>query len=329
MEKNNIFNILSVKIIVVGSFILFLTNNVFGQDPTFSQFYANPIYLNPAFAGTTNCPRLSLNQRNQYPAISSSFVTTSVSYDQYVDALSGGIGLIVTNDRAGEGTLNTVNVGGIYSYKLTLIKRKFWLQAGLKATWAQKRVDWSQLTFGDQIDPRRGFIYETKEIPRDEPTNYVDFSAGLLGFSDKFFFGFAVDHLTQPDESVVQGVSPLPRRYTFHGGALFPVLSKGDDASLSPNVLVQLQQDFLEINVGMYFSKGPIVGGLWYRDSRNPASIIVSIGFETGPFKFGYSYDINTSELEGTGGAHEFSTGLQFNCKPKSPRFKTITCPSF
>lgn len=306
--------------------MLFLVNNVFAQDPEFTQFYSNPLYLNPAFAGTKHCPRVSLNYRNQWPGISGSFVTTSASYDQHVDALSGGLGLLVWNDRAGEGTLTTTNVSGIYSYQIP-ITRRFSIKAGIQGTWAQKKVDWSKLTFGDMIDARRGFIYNTNEIQRDEPANYVDFSAGVLGFSEKYFFGFAVNHLTEPDESVIEGTSPLPRKYTLHAGAVLPIESKGEPASLSPNIIVQLQQNFLQINFGMYFTKGPIIGGLWYRNSD---SFIALIGFQTGILKFGYSYDITVSKLTNTtAGSHEFSVGLQFDCKPKRRRFRTISCPSF
>ncbi|MEY4865383.1 MAG: hypothetical protein RLZZ114_812, partial [Bacteroidota bacterium] len=39
------------------------------QDPHFSQFYANPIYLNPAFAGVAQCPTVHANYRNQYPGM--------------------------------------------------------------------------------------------------------------------------------------------------------------------------------------------------------------------------------------------------------------------
>ena len=74
-------------------------------------------------------------------------------------------------------------------------------------------------------------------------------------------------------------------------------------------------------------NKGPIYGGLWY---RNQDSFIASIGFEAGILKFGYSYDITVSKLTNqTAGSHEFSTGMQFDCKPKKPRFRTISCPSF
>ena len=311
---------------ITALFLLFLSNNLFAQDPEFTQFYANPLYLNPAFAGTAHCPRVSLNYRNQWPGISGSFVTTSASYDQHVDALSGGDGLLVWNDQAGEQTMSTTNVSGIYSYQIP-ITRRFSIKAGLQATWAQKSVDWSKLTFGDQIDPRRGFIYETQEVQRNSAANYVDFSAGVLGFSENYFVGFAVHHISEPDESVIQGQSPLPRKYTFHAGGVIPVNSKGEPASISPNLLIQYQEQFLQINYGMYFSKGPLVGGLWYRNSD---SFIALIGLHTGIMKLGYSYDITVSKLtQTTAGSHELSLGLSFDCKPKKRRFRTISCPSF
>src|SRR5690606_27230107 len=71
------------------------------QDPQFTQFYANPLYLNPAFAGTARCPRVVMNYRNQWPALTGTFVTTSASYDQHVDGMMGGLGRLVTHDQAG------------------------------------------------------------------------------------------------------------------------------------------------------------------------------------------------------------------------------------
>ncbi|MEZ7930391.1 MAG: type IX secretion system membrane protein PorP/SprF, partial [Flavobacteriales bacterium] len=88
---------------------IILSTSALAQDPEFSQFYSNPLYLNPAFAGSNNCPRVALNYRNQWPAISGSFVTQSVSYDQRLGYNKGaGIGLLVTNDVAAK-TLSTLN----------------------------------------------------------------------------------------------------------------------------------------------------------------------------------------------------------------------------
>lgn len=298
----------------------------YAQDPQFSQYYANPLYLNPAFAGTARCPRFGLNYRNQWPGLSGQYVTYSASYDQHVDAVSGGIGLLVTRDVAGIGKLSTNTISGIYSYQVN-VNRNFSIKAGLQASYFLKTIDFSGLTFTDMIDTRRGFIYETQEdlINQSDNLNMVDFSAGVLGFSEKFFFGFAAHHLTQPDESFLGTQAKLPRKYTAHAGAVLPFKDK--DASISPNILFHMQQDFYQLNLGLYARKGPIIGGLWHRWGD---ALIMLIGIQQGSYKFGYSYDITVSELTNrTGGAHEFSFSYQIDCTPKKKKFRTINCPSF
>ena len=305
------------------------SNEAQAQDPEFTQYYANPLFLNPAFAGSDYCPRVSLNYRNQWPGISGSFKTTSASYDQHVDALNGGLGLLVWDDRAGQGTMSTTNVSGIYSYEIP-VTRKFTIRTGIQATWAQKSLNWSKLTFGDQIHSRKGFILNTQEVQRDETANYVDFSAGLVGYSEKAFGGISVNHLTGPNESVVKGESPLVRKYTIHGGLNLPLnprSTRGPKTFISPNLIAQLQGKTIQVNLGMYLSRGPLIAGLWYRYNE---SVIALLGFQTGIMKFGYSYDITVSKLTNTtAGSHEISLGFQFNCNPKRRNFRTISCPSF
>src|ERR1700749_2252329 len=87
--------------------ITVLAAEIKAQDPQFTQFYANPLYLNPAFAGSVRCPRICMNYRNQWPNLSGTYVTNSVSYDQHIDAINGGIGFIVTQDNQARGTLKT------------------------------------------------------------------------------------------------------------------------------------------------------------------------------------------------------------------------------
>jgi type IX secretion system PorP/SprF family membrane protein len=312
-------------IVFTAVFSLGFSDSLFAQDPEFTQFYANPLYLNPAFAGTARCPRFVMNYRNQWPALTGTFVTYSASYDQHIDALAGGLGFLVTNDKAGEGTLITTNFSAIYSYQLN-VTREFSIKAGFQATYAQKKVDWNKLTFGDMIDPRRGFVYTSQEQQNQLKRTNVDLSAGMLGYSKRYFFGFAVHHLTQPDEGFL-GSSKLPMKYTGHAGAVIPLDGRNGSASISPNILYQQQQDFRQLNLGLYVSKGPIVGGLWY---RNEDAFIALIGFQQGLFKCGYSYDVTVSKLaNATAGSHEISFQLVFECKPKKRKFRTVSCPSF
>jgi type IX secretion system PorP/SprF family membrane protein len=296
------------------------------QDPEFTQFYANPLYLNPAFAGSNICPRVCINYRNQWPAIQGTYITTSASFDRFVYKIKSGIGLLVTNDKAGKGTLNTTNISGIYSYQWRPT-RNLSVNIGFQATYAEKKLDWNKLTFGDQIDEGRGFVYNSNEIQGRSKKSYADFSAGAIMFSKRYFIGFAANHLTQPDESLVSSPSKLPMKYTAHAGAIIPVGGKGSEATISPNILFQKQQDFQQINLGIYITKGSLVGGLWY---RNNDAIILLLGFQQGIFKIGYSYDVTVSKLtNASAGSHELSLGFQFFCKKPKPKYRPGVCPSF
>lgn len=317
MRKIYIFILLSLSLITYKS--------AKAQDPEFTQFYANPLYLNPALAGSNICPRVCINYRNQWPAISGTYVTTSASVDRYLFGIKSGVGLLITNDNAGKGTLKTTNISAIYSKQIQ-INRNFSVNAGLQATYGQKSLDWSKLTFGDMIDERRGFVKYSDEIPGPGKKSFVDFSAGAVAFSKYLFVGFAAHHLTQPDEGLLT-TSKLPVKYTGHAGAIIPVGEKKDETSISPNILYQQQQDFRQLNLGVYVTKGVMVGGLWY---RNNDAVILLIGFQEGVFKAGYSYDVTVSKLtNASAGSHEISIGMNFYCKKPKPKYRPGVCPSF
>lgn len=311
--------------LIFSCFIASLALNATAQDIAFSQFYANPLYLNPAFAGTAKCPRFVMHYRNEWPALYKTFISESVSYDQHVNALSGGLGLLVTSDQAGNGTLNTTNVGGIYSYQLN-VNRKFSVKAAIQASYFQKNLNFNKLRFGDQIENRSGFIYPTQEQADRTHRNGIDFSAGVLGFSKKYFFGVAVNHLNQPDESFVKGPSKLPMKITGHAGAVIPI-NEDNELSISPNILYQQQGNFQQLNLGIYLKKSVFVVGFWY---RNRDAFIAIAGIQTKFFKFGYSYDVTVSKLNNaTGGSHEVTLAFIADCKPKKKKFRTINCPTF
>jgi type IX secretion system PorP/SprF family membrane protein len=300
------------------------------QDPTFTQFYANPLYLNPAFAGSHGCPRFALNYRNEWPSLTGNYVTYSASYDQYFKNISGGFGVLATHDQQGQGTINTSMLGLVYSYHLK-VSRKFSMMFGARAAWYQKFLDWDKLTFGDMIDPRRGFIYSTGDVPRGGSRGFFDASAGIVGYSKTFFFGFAAHHLNTPNESMIIGNSPLPMRFTGHMGADIPLGRRSkysNGTNIMPNVIYQYQNGFQELNIGTYIKYGAFNVGAWY---RNRDAFIVTIGVNTGKFKLGYSYDVTVSKLNNgvSGGSHEISMGLNLSCKQKPISFKTISCPSF
>jgi len=310
-------------------------------DPHFSQFYGNPLYLNPALAGSNICPRLNFNYRNQWPSLSNSFVTYSASYDQYINKISGGIGVNVLADRAGDGLLNTYMINLMYSFRLQVSNHVF-MNMALEGSYIQMNLNWNELEFGEQIDPQQGYnpAIGIPETPPDNNTiSYPDFSAGIaISYKGSLYGGIAVHHLTQPSNSFYSNAeSKLEMKYTVHGGAMIdlagndPYDEEFGNFSISPNFMYMQQGAFHELNIGMYATKYPFILGAWFRHNfENADAFIPMAGIEYRAFKFAYSYDITLSKLKSvTGGAHEITIGWQFNCLEKRRRIRAINCPRF
>ncbi len=316
------------NLILLGLF--YVSFHSMAQDPTFTQFYSNPVYLNPALAGSSGCPRIALNYRNQWPQLTGNYITYAAAYDTYAKNLSGGVGIMAMHDQQGQGTIQTSMIAGTYSYYLK-VNRKFRIMFGGQAAYFQKYLDWSKLTFGDMIDPRRGFIYQTGDVPRGDGSHgFFDVSAGMVGFTKNFYFGVAAHHLNRPDESMILGDSRLPIRVTGHMGANIKLGQRGrysSSTTLMPNVIYQYQNGFQQFNIGAYLKYEAFTIGAWY---RNRDAFIVSLGITTEKFRIGYSYDLTVSQLGGvTGGSHEISMGINLKCKKQMKDFRRISCPSF
>lgn len=312
------------------------SGKLIAQDAHFSQFYANPLYLNPAFVGSDKCPRVNLSYRNQWPALGQTYVTYSLSYDQHVNAIKGGAGLLLMNDVQGDGTITATTLAGMYSYTLP-VTRRFAIAGGFQAAYVMKTIEWDFI-FPDMIHPLYGPIYTTNEDASivDNTKNYFDFSAGLVGFSERTFFGLAVHHLTEPAESFLRGSDAvLPRKFTVHFGTEIPITASNfrrGELTIAPQLLFHQQGDFQQFNWGIYVNRKSIVAGFWLRQNFNfhYDSFIMLIGFRQDQIKVGYSYDLTVSKLQNsTLGAHEVTFGFTFNCKPPESKYRTISCPSF
>ncbi len=311
------------------------------QDPQFSQFYANPIYTNPSFAGSTGGIRLVMALRDQYTAIHNNYKTGSASLDANVGALNGGLGAMVMTDVAGDGFLTNTAISGIYAYHVAL-NRKLSMRAGLQGTYVQKSYDFSKYRFGDQIDDRLGFVLPTAERQPPQQTSYANFSTGVLFYTDQIFGGIAVHNLTEPNQSFYYPNSSadqfkLPRRYTAHAGAnIYLTKQRSLDSRIyiSPNILYMQQRNFNQLNLGLYLKKQSLVLGAWFRQtSRNTDAVIALIGLKFPKFRVGYSFDATVSGARtATTGSHEVTLSVELKPKKKSQGRrspKVMRCPEF
>ena len=335
-----------VIIVTLGFFV----GKVQAQDPQFSQFYAAPLYINPAFSGASNYTRVGANYRNQWPSLDASFVTFSVYADHYIDRFNSGVGLIITTDKEGLAGLNSTAIGASYAYQLK-ISDNLVFRPGVQFTYTNRHANFNDLIFGNQITPD-GYdptLSSEENFDSGLRVNYIDIAVGGLIYSKSLFVGFSALHLTEPNQSMLEGGdSPLPMRMSFHAGYKIK-LADGPyrkdltytkkERSITPVIQYKTQGAFDQMDVGAYLHLEPVNFGVHYRglpfkkfeSFPNNEALIFSLGVTTNDFNIGYSYDYTISDLGvASGGAHEFSITYFFEVKQKKrvPRERwRIPCP--
>jgi type IX secretion system PorP/SprF family membrane protein len=313
------------------------------QDQQYTQFYAAPMALNPAFAGTSSQSRVAMTYRNQWPALPKAFVSYNFSFDHFVPDIKSGFGLNVSHDRAGTGALTFTSVALQYAYEIN-ITRKISVRPAINIGYGSNFLDIDRLTFSDQLareedgaatlDPDRSRFAQ-------EPVNYPDFGAGLLIFSEKFWFGAAMHHINEPIHSLVGRESVLPRKFTAHGGMRIKLADVGAFTKrqfIVPAFNYQFQGLFDQLDLGFYYEYDPIALGIWYRglpglkknanSSINQDALAILVGYEINNMRIGYSYDLTISSFTpNSGGAHEISVVMEFASKKNKKRNKRRIMP--
>ncbi|MBS1939572.1 MAG: type IX secretion system membrane protein PorP/SprF [Bacteroidetes bacterium] len=314
----------------------------FGQDPQLSQFYAAPMYLNPALTGNTNQDRLALNYRLQWPAIGPGYKTYAVAYDHRSAGLNSGFGGMVMHDRAGTQGLSFTQMAFNYSYEARL-NRRHAIRGGIRAAYTLRTVDWGNMLFADQVIRENALT--SVEPLLVQSISYFDFSAGVLYYSEQLWGGISVNHLNQPQQSLfLEGDARLPMRTSVHAGYRFPVDGQPFRSSKTKMTLAahyKAQEKWDQLDLGGYVDHDGISMGLWYRGipglkayepgQPNDEAVVLLLGYET-PYQLqlAYSYDVTISKLTmKSGGAHELSVIYEWPKKGKNRKYRSIPCPKF
>jgi type IX secretion system PorP/SprF family membrane protein len=326
-----------LKALLIFVCLFFLAEKGWSQDSFFSQFYANRLNLNPAWAGIGEEKRLFLNYRNMYPGIGSVFKTYTVSYDQYVEKISGGLGFYLSNDVQGSNAINQISFSAMYSYQIKA-GRFLSFSGGIQAGGAYRSLNSSDFRFLDQWDP----INQSPTLTGSEGQYpnvskiFPDFSTGVTGYYRQSYGGISMSHLLKPYQNDNQNPeSRLPRKLSLFAGTYIPVYERrlGKEVlQLNPNFIYIQQKNFSQLIYGLEsLYKGKYVGGLWLRQNLGIkfSALIFSAGISFDNIRLRYSYDRQfsgpTVQLPRMG-SHEISMIITFDQKKKI-NHKAIKCP--
>jgi len=335
------------RIVLLLNLLTLLKMTSVAQDPHFSQFFASPLTLNPAFTGKFDGNlRVAGNYRDQWPAISKAFVTSTLSVDAPIlgNRISPddtwGLGLMAMTDRTANGILNSNYLGISTAYHKGLDEDGMQqLGFGFQGTYVSKRLDGLALQFEDGL-----LLDGTWTTSPTEPinkqvinVNFFDFNAGVLynastNAQNNFYLGASMYHINKPKETFQGGYYTLNPRLTLHGGGYVPV---AEDKTLHFTALFSNQAGASEVVLGgaLGFNANNdeetptnFYVGSWLR--LNDA-IIPYVGLEWNDFRLGMTYDVNYSSLKvGSQSRGGIEISLIYIKKPASGR-RGIPCPKF
>lgn len=315
------------------------------QDPHFSQFFASPLTLNPAFTGKfSGSWRLAANHRDQWPSIPKAYVTTSASLDfpilksKIPENDVFGIGISGLTDASANNILK-LNYGSLsMSYHKALDENGYsTIGAGFQATYSSLSLDISKTTFESMLT-QNGFTDESKRevLANGRNQSYFDINAGLLysgstNGENNFYLGASMYHINRPKVGFIDKNWYLTGRISIHGGGSFPL---SDLLTVHTSLIHQMQNKASETTVGAALAANlsrdaekpsAVYLGSWVRFND---AIVPYVGLEFGGLRIGVSYDFNISSLKAataSRGGSEFS--VIFIKRP--PDYKGIPCPKF
>jgi type IX secretion system PorP/SprF family membrane protein len=330
--------------ILLHIFLFFVIAYAKAQNPQFTQFYAIPLYLNPAFTGQTYEHRFVADIRDQWPGISTTYKTGVVSYDYNIASANSGIGLMVLQDNAGTPTISSTLAMLSYAYHFKINKFAE-IRGGIQLGYGYKSIDISKLVLNDQLHYNTSATLDPYVINMNNHVNYMDINAGALLNSTNYWLGFSALHINTPNTSFNEdGNNKQPTNFSLHGGYRFIKEKKGNQLKeyFSPSFNYKHERNFDQLDIGAYYFKAPLNLGLWYRGlplkhyapgyfNADALSFLIGVDIAKYDARIGFSYDITLSRLSVARslGSFELAIIYEYAKRSKKTRKVLISCPKF
>ncbi len=314
------------------SFLAATVNTSFAQDQHFSQFFAAPLNLNPALAGSFNGSfRIGAIYRDQWRVALENPISTygiggdikyPLTFTNKKNPDFAAIGFQFFGDKAALYDLSTNQLSVFGAYHKALDKRtKQFLSAGFQLGIAQKNINYEDLIFADQFNNLDAYSLESSENLPVNNFAYGDFGLGLhYTISPSKFFnfntGYSLVHFHTPNISFYKNddaINPnLEKENILYSKSSFYINSEfkiTDVFSISPRVLFMTQGPHQELNVGSSFRFGNTQAtqkalhlGAFLRPVRDfdkyaLDALVLLTGYEYNSLLIGMSYDLNLRDL--------------------------------
>ena len=268
------------------------------KNPNFHTPMMTGYNANIAMVGTATGKRIQATSRMQWPNESNSQIMNTLSYDGYVYALRGGVGVDVNYNNYQNNDLSNYSAGFTYSPKLS-INKKISFEPAIRLKMGVVSLDEESNIIGDNIELDRSNtipFFKNEEKANGSELWYRDVGLGFMLNTEWFFVGFNADNIGRHYNNFYS--SDLDKEYksNIHYTAVMGTeyVAKTRQMRLSGYALFQNYGDLNELWLGSNFQYSCVQIGIGLSTNADMAA---SLGMVFKQFSLHYNIDYTESRL--------------------------------
>jgi len=272
--QNNLKFSTNIKFVFLFILILFSIEKIYGQNYYFSRIFADRLQTNPALTGSTINPEININHQSTVFNSELLYSTYSFSYENYIEALYGGVGFHLISCSQAQGTVIFTTASLIYSYH-TKIQKDTKINYALSIAYNRFEINANKLIFSDMINPYSGVISSgSVEFREKYNTQNIDFGTSAVLYSKKFHAGISLKNSS--NLFFKENIHNFPPQLLLYFGKeyTFTAKNKKNDCKITliPIIGFGNTNKFRNIFAGTYVKKCVTGFGIYLKSNFFPNS---------------------------------------------------------
>jgi type IX secretion system PorP/SprF family membrane protein len=301
-----------IKIICISVVLASATSAIGQQEPHFTQYSDNTLFVNPAYAGSRGVLNLTGIHRQQWTGFEGRPISTTFSAHSPLSYESVGVGVTMVNDQSGP--IKQTMIYGDFSYTLKFKNGDRKLSFGMKAGMNLISITSANLNTDVDNDPKLLQNVKNNVNP--------NFGFGVYYHSSRFFIGASSPKLLERGYDGVSKTNVERRHYFGIIGGVFPL---NNYWKLRPTAQVKLTANSpisFDASIATIYREKLWFGAMY----RLNAAFGVFTQFQLSPqFRLGIASDFGTQAIRNYNyGTFEIMMSYDFVFKKeglRSPRY--------
>src|ERR1043165_4065518 len=294
------------------------------QDPAYSMYMFNGLFLNPAYAGSHEIISLVGIYRHQWVGVEGAPRTANISVHTAFRRTQYAIGGIISNDKIG--LTNTFSVTPSFAYRVKIKQSR--LCFGIQASLAYFYRNNSQSEVSATLPDNTLVLNTNLFLP--------NIGFGIYAYGRKYFVGLSAPHLMptalRGKTNVVSYNADIAKVYNYYVFTAGYVVGKEQSVvKFRPTILIKWQKGLpnnipqFDLNLALLFIDRIWVGAslrtqgdAYTKNGKlmkfGPESVVAYLQVRATPqLQFGYAYEATISHLRNANsGTHEIMLGYDF-----------------